>query len=108
MCQKSSCNHPSKEITFIFVSKFKTLDTSVPRILSTKVIKLYQNSFENCFWFTPLLFCVRESRNLPEDPHYHAMLLKLRFVSDASYLSTIWIERDAIKNIMQCKVYEFA
>ena len=99
MCQKGSCNHPSKKITFILVKKIKSMDLKLPAKLSKEMIKLYLRSFVNCFWFTPLLFCVREPRDVLEDPNGHAKLIKLRFIFDASLL---WA---SIQDIAQCKVH---
>ena len=86
MRQKGCCNHPSKELTLILVNERKSIDVMLLLMVSTQMIKLQLNSLEDCFWFTPLLFCVSESRNVPEDPLGHVILLKLRLAADTSLL----------------------
>ena len=104
MRQKGCCNHPSKELTLILVNERKSIDVMLLLMVSTQMIKLHLNSLENCFRFTPLLFCGIESRYVSEDPLGHAILHELRLDSDTSLLVTVWSQIAAFQNIMQCNV----
>ena len=108
MGQKGCRNHPSKELTFILVNECKSIDALLLVMVSTQMIKLHLNSLENCFRFTPLLFCESESRYVFEDPLGHVMLHELRLDSDTSLLVTLWSRIAAFQHIMQCNLHEFA
>ena len=108
MRQKGCRNHPSKEQTFIVVNECKPMDALLLVMVSTQMIKLQQNSLENCFRFTPLLFCESESRYVFEDSLGHAILHELRLDSDTSLLDTLSSQLAAFQHIMQCNIHEFA
>ena len=96
--------HPSKELTLILVHERKSIDVMLLLMVSTQMIKLHLNSLENCFRFTPLLFCEFESRYVSEDPLGHVILHELRLHSDTSLLDTLISQMTAIQNIMQRNV----